>query len=60
MKKNYIAPATYCVRVNVSNMLATSFLQSTASPVDTEDSGAELGVKSNNRSYNVWDDDWSN
>lgn len=57
MKKNYIAPATYCVRVNVTNMLATSFLQSTASPEGTEDSGADLGVKASH--YDVWDDDWS-
>ena len=59
MKKNYIAPAINCVKVNTSNMLANSYLQSTTS-ASTEDSGAELGVKSNNRSYNVWDDDWSN
>ena len=58
MKKNYIAPALQCVKVNTSNMLANSYLQSTTAT--TEDSGAELGVKSNNRSYNVWDDDWSN
>ena len=59
LKKNYIAPALQCVKVNTSNMLANSYLQSTTSAT-TEDSGAELGVKSNNRSYDVWDDDWSN
>ena len=59
MKKNYIAPMLLCVKVNSSKMLALS--QSITS-VTTEDSGGELGARSNN-GWDIWgdnDDKWEN
>ena len=57
MKKRYIAPALYCVKVSTSHLLAASILQSTSEGFyEEENAGSELGVKSNN--YNFWDDNF--
>lgn len=57
MKKSYISPVLYSVRLNMNSMLAGSLTGRTDS-VPAEDAGAELGVKGSH--YSVWDDDWSN
>ena len=58
MKKNqYITPALFITKVNVENMIATS---GPALSGDAASQSAGMDVKRDRRSYNVWDDDWSN
>ena len=55
MKKNYIQPFTYIVKVNLTNMI-------TASPgalLDTENEVNASLIEVKSHSYSVWDDDWS-
>ncbi len=56
MKKTYINPELFCVRIGVSSIVAES---TPIDPTKTIEDNNDIGVKSNTPSYNVWDDDWS-
>ncbi len=58
MKKVYSAPKTLCMELDATNMIALStndFQQITSENVGDY----EQNVKGGTKSYNVWDDNWS-
>lgn len=58
MKKKYIAPATTCVKLQATNMIALSL--DNQEKVNSENrNDYEQNVKASTSRYNVWDDDWS-
>ena len=58
MKKIYIAPATTCMKLHATSMIALSL--NGQEKVDSNNiSDFEQNVKGSTSGYNVWDDDWS-
>ncbi len=57
MKKNYMAPTTCVVVIAVQQMIASTTLDSTASP-SVEVSSGEFGGTFSSRGGDLWDDEY--